>query len=503
MKIEFSLVDEPWIPVQTLQGEVREVSLREALLKAHHWKMIEDSNPLVVASLFRLLLAIVHRALEGPNDVMEREELFDAGQFPESRIVAYLEQYRARFNLFGTEPFLQVGDLQLDKTTSLAKLAVECSSGNNKALFEHSLDSQPRPLTFAQSARLLTAHQAFSLCGGVSGGGLKNFTDSASPRGAILVVLGRDLFQTLVANLVVYRDSKLQQLDVPTWEGPPVTYAALKQEQKGPAIAGPCVLYSWISRAVLLLPEAGECKACYYASGWIPHSSVSDPAVAYRVTKDDGLAPVRIQPDKAVWRDLCSLVPPRGQHGAQVIETLDLGLRKMLTRNQILPLLVLGQSAKPGKPVVESWTAESLPLPEGWLSEQGAGLVANVEQALRCADRVAFEGLREAVKTAARALTDKEQANRMVDSLTTEADYWGALRGLFFACLPALGDASILQGWYADCYGTARDAYAKLESLLGTGGDALRAWLLGRRELGRRLKKLEEEYPMSKVVANV
>ncbi len=55
----FELTSEPWIPVRSLNGERKEVSLRELFAKAHELECVNDASPLVTLALHRFLIAIV------------------------------------------------------------------------------------------------------------------------------------------------------------------------------------------------------------------------------------------------------------------------------------------------------------------------------------------------------------------------------------------------------------------------------------------------------------
>jgi len=56
-----------------------ELGIRDTLLRAKEIASIEDSSPLVVASLHRFLLAVLYRALEGPTDIDQAKALFKEG----------------------------------------------------------------------------------------------------------------------------------------------------------------------------------------------------------------------------------------------------------------------------------------------------------------------------------------------------------------------------------------------------------------------------------------
>jgi CRISPR system Cascade subunit CasA len=57
-------------------------------------------------AIHRLLLAVLHRALDGPRDTIEAVEIYEAGQLPEGPVQSYLESWEHRFDLFHpTHPF--------------------------------------------------------------------------------------------------------------------------------------------------------------------------------------------------------------------------------------------------------------------------------------------------------------------------------------------------------------------------------------------------------------
>ncbi|HZQ38177.1 MAG TPA: type I-E CRISPR-associated protein Cse1/CasA, partial [Dehalococcoidia bacterium] len=49
----FNLIEEPWVPVLLPDGAPAEVSLGEALVRAHELREVADESPLVTASLHR------------------------------------------------------------------------------------------------------------------------------------------------------------------------------------------------------------------------------------------------------------------------------------------------------------------------------------------------------------------------------------------------------------------------------------------------------------------
>src|SRR4051794_21057800 len=97
MVASFDLRTQPWIPVRC-DDRLIEVSLEDALLRAGDFQGIEDPSPLVMGALHRFLLAVLHRALGGPEDAARAANWFRVG-FPEGQVREYLAHYHDRFDL--------------------------------------------------------------------------------------------------------------------------------------------------------------------------------------------------------------------------------------------------------------------------------------------------------------------------------------------------------------------------------------------------------------------
>lgn len=120
MRSEYSLVDEPWLPVQMGDGTVRSVGLLEAFHRSGEIVALAETEPPSLIAQYRMLLATVHRALvrsRGTWKDSERVTWFRRG-LPVGEICAYLESLRERFWLFDAEhPFMQVPALATAEET--------------------------------------------------------------------------------------------------------------------------------------------------------------------------------------------------------------------------------------------------------------------------------------------------------------------------------------------------------------------------------------------------
>lgn len=329
----FDLIKEKWIPVKTLTGENIEVSLIDALLKAKEYKRIEDPSPLVVAALHRFLLAVLHRALQGPTDIKQNVEWFKNG-FPEEKIINYLDKWKDRFDLFHPEyPFYQVRDLSESFTKHWRFLAAELGSGSTTVLYNYSKRASEPVIDYTILAKDIVKHvlehQTFSLQGTIqriltSQGGAPSTT------AAILICMGDNLHETFTLNLIPYNKNQ-QELDLPVWERKPEKMSLdymkgkKKKNKKGAdidegvieSLAGITSLYTWPTRSIKLLPEENESmieiRNILYASGVSIKRDKSmatffDPMVTYKTDKKKGFISISLSKDKAFWRDFSSLL---------------------------------------------------------------------------------------------------------------------------------------------------------------------------------------------------
>ncbi|GHG01546.1 hypothetical protein GCM10017783_12210 [Deinococcus piscis] len=312
-------------------GTQAEVSLRDTLLRPTLYRRIDAGHPLHTAALYRLHLAILHRALAGPADAKGAAEWYLHG-FPADRVEAYLSRYAGRFDLFGPQPFMQMAGLNPAEVgenfrSHWTRLSTEEGSPNTTALFN--VEARPGgdrsdTLTPAQAARQLLAHQSFAL-----GGLIKRFTTSARAApvatAALFLAEGSDLQQTLALNLTPYTPS-MQAKDLPVWEQPPLSVADIQRIYAGkeplarPA-EGYASRYGWPSRSVLLLPEETpegvRVRSIGFGAG-VPlagagegSGSNTDPMVTLRPSRDDKSEPYpyKLSRDRLLWRDLTALLP--------------------------------------------------------------------------------------------------------------------------------------------------------------------------------------------------
>ncbi|HEY3342164.1 MAG TPA: type I-E CRISPR-associated protein Cse1/CasA [Anaerolineae bacterium] len=337
MTLNFNLIDEPWIPVVPCNGPPRDVSLCDALLRAHEWREVYDNSPLVTIALHRLLLAILYRALPARTEVEWDElweELWKAKRLPEAPIVDYLDQWRDRFDLFSeTHPFYQTAGLTIGSATSstdgaspVSRLAHELASGNNATLFDHGHDIMIG-ISASRAARLLLAAQAFSMGGGISGNAVLNEQQFRRPNaqhgllvsGVIVWVEGDSLRETLLLNLT---PEDMQSNVLPPWETPPTMPVDVIHAADDITARGRVDLLTWQARLIRLVGEhsvAGPFVRRVYCTQGRPAGDIGivfDPMKSYIRTDERGYLPIRFNSDHASWADyhsLLALAPSKGK----------------------------------------------------------------------------------------------------------------------------------------------------------------------------------------------
>lgn len=236
--IEFNLLDEKWILVRKSDCTVDELSLTDALLKAHEYVELAGELPTQDVAVLRLMLAVLHTVfsryspqgepspLYDSDDAAERwKELWNAGRLPEKPIKEYLASVHDRFWLFHPErPFYQTEAAKIGTEYTASKLNGAVSeSGNKIRLFCGCTGVQKSELSYSEAARWLLY--------------VNNYDDTSSkPKGknlpspgagwlgklGLITIRGNNLFETLVYNLILLNHkrnfSEVWGPECPAWE---------------------------------------------------------------------------------------------------------------------------------------------------------------------------------------------------------------------------------------------------------------------------------------------
>lgn len=507
MSYTFNLTIEPWIPVRSSDGKLKLVNLQTVLVEAHLFERIEDPSPLVVAAIHRFLLAVLHRALEGPRDGAEAIEWLKQGRFSSKQIDSYLNSWRHQFDLFNPDrPFYQVADLTLEISRKpWTFLLPERSWGNKPLLFDHTRHDEPPHADPAEAARALLAHQTFVLGGLLRILGVTSAPDAPAARAALVVPLGETLFETLTLNLEEY-PRHLRATDLAIWERDPLTVVQLRKRPSG-SFLGPAQRYTWLSRGVHLVPEQhdGRIGVRWMAYGpGVTHSEGSvfdpDPMSAYRRSKQSGYFPLRFREGRGFWRDFLALLPHRSgeeEHVApRVLEQAQQRYWRLHGDDRLIAVMVLGQASDQAKVLL--WRSEVFPLRKTVHNSNEARDLIRwcLSQAEESGNALAVVGRHLARDLVARSANgpDPEEVSRLANTFPLLSQFWSALEAAFPMLLVSLvsgyDDAQVRASWLERLIAAARKAWNGTLQSIGTSAQAIRAAELADRVLGNQLRKL-------------
>lgn len=494
----FNLLSEPWLPA-LFEGEglPRDVSIQEALARAHDIIKLGNESPLETISMHRLLLAITHRVFPIRDDE-EWQELWEAGSFNQASVDAYLGPVSDRFELFGDEhPFFQNPRLPDGYATTIAKLGHQFSSGNNPALFDHSIDDAPSGVTPAQAARLLLAQQSFAVGGLLTR--LKEDPPSAEAshllKSAVVLLTGRNLFETIVLNMVVLDGRQEEPFafepeeDRPAWEQDPPSAAERP-------LLGYLDLLTWQSRRVRLVPPAddGLVRKVVVMAGWKiakpMHPAECETMVAYgknekAVGGQDPRPPVGFRPERVLWRDSESLLRQADDHGRP--RTLR-HLRNLVNDGYVAPDATIGLAAfglSSDRAKLFLWREEQYAFPMAFVADEG--LLSTLWHSVGIAERGRDQLMGAVYRMAEKALAptgsaDRERVRKLVDALGAERVYWPGLDVPFRNFIRELAEtfaddqgAATQAAWGQTIRESASEAFAHAARALQTSGRGFRA----------------------------
>lgn len=352
----YNLIDESWIPVRGKNGSYMELGIKEVLLSAKNLAEIEDPSPLVVASLYRFLLAVLYRALEGPTDIEEAKTLFKNG-LPADKITSYLEKWRDRFWLFDEKyPFGQVAEFEPKIWRAWTVLAAENNADNAKVLFDHEDVTNASLLQYDKAAQGLLATQTFSVSCGKSE--LSHTGTAPSATAVLIMPIGHTLEDSFLLALVP-QNREIVKSDLPIWERKPERIDSLKNEVS----RKPCGLadrYTWRTRTIRLNDHGGGIQKVAFASGVkLEENDQKDPMLAYRIDEKHGCLPCFFS-QKGLWRDFDSLLPDQNDLCPEVVNHA-IELTKRNDMRFPVSILALGQANNKAK--IEYWRMLRFALP--------------------------------------------------------------------------------------------------------------------------------------------
>jgi CRISPR system Cascade subunit CasA len=430
----FNLLDEPWIAVRDLDGAYAEVSLREAFGRAGEIAGLVGETPTQAFANLRLLLAVLHRAVDGPRDHKHWGRIRDDWDETVTAVEAYLATHRERFWLaHPTAPFLQVPALRTAKGETFGLDRIICDGLGSTAYLTTRLGAANEAIGWAEAARWLVHVHAYDVSGihtgavddpRVSGGrGYGIGTGWAGQIGGLHLV-GETLRETLLLNLVAPSAVGLlggpdaERPDLPVWERDPLssapegwdtgTYPCKDKPYRQPT--GPVDLYTWPTRRIRLVGDDRRVTAVINAQGdrATPHNRHDvEPLTAWRYseaqTKDKGrdvYMPLRHDPARSLWRGLTGLLPNaettrQGGKPARRLQPAVLAWAARLRRaelidDRLLSLRAVGVEYGSNESIYAELVHDDLTLPVALLADETGALPALAVEAASAAGRSVF-----------------------------------------------------------------------------------------------------------------
>jgi CRISPR system Cascade subunit CasA len=315
-----NLTTDAWVPVLDLQGTRRLLSLQDLFAQAHELRDLAV-KPHEKIALLRLLICITQAALDGPADSYEWKECRDDIQ---PKVKAYLEQWKAGFELFGEGPrFLQVPGLKAAKEenegNAATKIDIALSSGANATLFDNHADGLNRRMAKQRLALSLVTFQAMAPTS-IVGSAVWNHdtvpkcTAKHAPAAANSMLhtylVADSLLDTIHLNLLNKEEAKhlgAGGWGKPVWEFP-VTALADKA-----AIANATTSYLGrlvpVSRAIRLEPDG---RSLILANGIdYPLLPIFREPAATVILRDEEPAVIGVSLGRSIWRQISSIAMKR------------------------------------------------------------------------------------------------------------------------------------------------------------------------------------------------
>lgn len=326
--VSFNLWSQPWITVETAPGALETVSIETLLTHAASYRALFEPSPLLVASIHRLLVAILQDILQ-PQKKRHLIDLWQQNAFPPDKIRAFGQSYAHRFDLFSeTAPFLQSADIPLrppkkGQGKSIGYLLAEQPAGTAVTHYTHTYDAD-QILCAICCAKGLVAIPPFASSGGA---GIKPSINGVPP----LYILpgGATCYHSLIASLVTppfQPDVADKNNDTPWWRHDPIVGKKTELLRVG-------YLHSltFPARRIRLYPEpmTRPCSRCGQSTPWGVAEMVyemgesrpkdaafwRDPFAAYRLKEEKEPTPIRPIEGRAVWREFAGLFLPQQKDG--------------------------------------------------------------------------------------------------------------------------------------------------------------------------------------------
>lgn len=507
--MSFNLTTEKWIPVVTQDWRGSEVSLIELFQNWQSLREIQAENPPTTLAIYRFLLAILHRAYQGPKNLDHWEEIReDNGEIA----IQYLRDKADCFDLFHPEkPFMQDKELTEETGNAIYTLSL-MQADNTSTVFVHEHQWSGYAISLAESARLLVRLQSVdptSLRAFYPGqkSGNRSAVNTPTINAANVFIQGENIKNNLLFNLMQYNvlsdlPSPVIGEDLPSWE----TGYEGKPKKTAPKGYIHYLTYPW--RRLRLFTDGQQVETIAITMGdSLPDKITHEQWECAIAFKDD--KPVRLSLEAQLWRNAHSFLHSAEKEVRPRIIDWLAELQEDEVIEQTIHLQIFGLCADKAKPL--GWAIEKFSAPMVYITdtELGAALRLatlntkehqNVFRSFRGSCYYALaEGLNPET-TGGDAIS--KQAGELAATLDGESRYWLTLDREFTKLLNALPkDAETyadgitrygtneLPKWTETVQKAARDAFT--ESIKPIRNYEARAKAL--RSLDYQLRKLRGE----------
>ncbi len=397
-EIHFNLLQDHWIPCNMESNQFKLLSIENVLFDTQKVVDVSSANPLIEFSIYRLLLAILHRNF-GPESRSRWVKIYQAGSWDKTILTKYFKKWRHRFELFNESEnrFYQIEAPEVKKETPITKLDHTLSTGNNATLFDHSWDADIAPMRLPDVAQLLVAFQNFA----VSGGKNYPYYYSHAPliSGICAFLKGENLFETLMLNFIRYdHEHPFNQLeeheDIPFWER---DNKSLYEGKEGRIPNGYLDYLTWQSRRLWLIPfstnDEIRVKYVIMAQGEkVKDDWKSDPQMIYKLNKKNERVLIKLNPERQVWRNAEALLRLNDSEGRIFSPGAINWISKFIpmkiipsSRRYNLELYGLCNDPKNVAKII-NWVHSYIPLPLKYLEDQS--FVADVTTFMEKCERI-------------------------------------------------------------------------------------------------------------------
>lgn len=410
----FNLIDAPWIKVLDHNEQVETVSLLDVFKNAHLYRGLSGEMEAQNACVLRFLLAVLYAVfvrqtingddhlIQNEDDAVDRwEALYQHGQFNHAVIEAYLRRHEDRFWLFHpVYPFYQVPlpMEELRTTNALIKptkksvpaLVGELSeSGNKTRLFAGRQDKNS--LAPEEAARWLIYLQGYDAApagnpGKVETGySIKGFGLGWLGQLGLVMVNGRNLFETLMYNLVLSSEHNTWENAQAAWEvTQPFNPDSLMDTEP---VFPDNILSLYTQQFRLVFMERSDENQVTGFRLWSGRKLETKNAflepMTLRRKKEDDYYPQLHQPSRQLWRDFSALLSAGGDGKIQpgVLNWLTSLQEMEMIPDIIIQLTTVGMRYTNNTAVEDSFS-DHLNVNLGLLSELGTAWQNRVIQAV-------------------------------------------------------------------------------------------------------------------------